>query len=104
MSVLTRMPDFTMADIMAALAADGPPAADLTGFATAEQWADRLGCSDVRMHRLIRDALAKGFCEHRKIAMSELGLFAIDGSDRRTNVYAFRVQLQRSPEEGNSQD
>lgn len=90
---------FTLDDLLAAMRG-GKPAADLTGFATTQQWAERLGCSIPRMQRLIRDALAKRICEHRRVPMSDLGLFAIDGSNRQTNAYAFRVQ-PRSRDEGN---
>jgi len=91
---------FTLEDLLAALRGE-TPAIDLTGFATAEQWAERLGCSIPRMQRLIRDTLAKRLCEHRKVPMSDMGLFSIDGSNRRTNAYAFRVQPQQHlPGEG----
>jgi len=88
---------FTLDDLLAAMRGGPSQQADLSEFATAQQWADRLGVSLARMREIIRGATGAGLVEFRRVQMADLGLICIDHANRPTNAYAFRIGAKAGP-------
>lgn len=84
-------PGFTIEQLMDAIREDKR---DLSGFFTTGEWAELLVVQPARMRMILREALARGMVK-RDFTFRE----AIDGSQRRVPVYAFKLKKGKGAEQ-----